>query len=96
METELNGLDDRPLDLDMGIAPVPESRMPGQVGIAHVVPADISGVPVDHDDFAVIAEVELEVVGFSPGAVKGGDMDAGLLHFPQVVARQLVAADFVV
>ena len=35
------------------------------------------------------------MVGPAPGAVKGGDLDAGLLEIPCVAVRQFIAADFI-
>ncbi|MNP37926.1 hypothetical protein D3C76_1314030 [compost metagenome] len=46
----------------MGIAPGRQPRVTTQVFVADVMPADKTLQPVDHDDLAMVAEVDLEAI----------------------------------
>src|SRR5207253_3600237 len=51
---------------------------------------------IDHDNFAVIAKVDLEAIEPAAACGKGFDLYAGLAHWLNVAVRQGVAADTVV
>jgi hypothetical protein len=60
----------------MGIAPWRQRRLLAHVFIADVVPADKAEHTVDHDDLAVVAEIDLEAVEPAAAGGEGLDLDA--------------------
>jgi hypothetical protein len=88
-------LDDGAGDLDVGVAPWADGWIFAEVFVADVVAADEGGAAVGDDDFAVIAEVELEAVGVAFAGVEGTDVDAGVAEGTEIGGGETVAADFV-
>ncbi|MCB1753381.1 MAG: hypothetical protein KDI74_16820 [Gammaproteobacteria bacterium] len=54
-----------------------------------------TGMSVDNEQLAMIAEVDLETVASPFGRLEAGNPDPRLLHQIQTGVRQLQAADFV-
>ncbi len=93
---KLNFLHYRTFQLNMGVAPGAEGRVPAQIFIPHVVSAHVGGFAVDYHDFAMVAKIQLKAVGLTFGRVKGRGFDSGHLHIIQIALGQFVAADFII
>lgn len=95
-ERELEALHDGSPHVKVRVAPGADLRIPPEVLVAHVEPADEPGAPVHDDDLAVVAKVEPEAAEPAALPAEPGDKDAGLAERPDVAAGQGVAAYLVV
>ena len=95
-EGKLDRQDGRPRDLDVGVAPVPELGVLSHVLVADIVTADPRGVPIDDDDLAVVAEVDLEAIAGPLAGMEIEDVNSGVAELFDVACWQFVAADLVV
>ena len=78
----------------MRVPPGADLRVEAEVFVAHIVPADEADAPVHDHDLAVVAEVDLETVGWSFRGVERGDLHPGGAQLG-AVAAQPAAPDFV-
>ena len=70
----------RPVDAHVGVAV-------GQVFIAEVETSDETRVSVHHEQFPMVAEVDLEAVAPAPRRLEAGDLDPRLPHCVKIRAR---------
>ncbi len=81
----------------MRVTPVADIRIQPQVLIANIVATDPGHMPVDNDDLAVIAEVELEAVAAPLSGIESGNLHASLAQLAtQPRAVKIAAAYFIV
>ena len=91
-------MDGRAFEPHVRVPPGPKVRIAADVLVAHIQAADISHAAVDHDDFAVVAEIDLERVPPPPVAAERSDRHAGRrqVAFEGARAADAAAADLVV
>ncbi len=87
--------DRRPAQLDMRVAPGRQGRLVAEIFDTDVMSADEGTLAVDHDDLAVIAEIELETVD-EFARRECVDLDLALAQRIHIVARQVGRADAVI
>ncbi len=92
---DLHGLHDRSGTAQMRIAPMAERRVAAQIFPTDIQSAHPGLATVDHDDFAMVAEVDLETIGGALRGVEGAHLDAGRVQRVEIIAWQ-PAADLVV
>ncbi|CAB3771725.1 hypothetical protein LMG29739_06098 [Paraburkholderia solisilvae] len=80
----------------MRIAPRGKRRLAAQILDADIVAADERALAIDHDDLAVIAEIELEAVDEALVGRERMHLDAARAHRGDIAMRQIEAADAVV
>src|SRR5215472_11605186 len=95
-EGELDRLHRRPADGGEGIAPRPKARASAQILVSDVQPTDIGLLAVDHDDFPMIAKVDLKASGQAAAGEEGKGLDARRSQLADVTSRQRTRADRIV
>src|SRR5215831_20429353 len=95
-EGELDRLDRRPADGGEGIAPRPKARASAQILVSDVQPTDIGLLTIDHDDFPMIAKVDLKTGGQAPAGEEWRGLDARRAQLADVTSGQRTRADRIV
>ena len=95
-ERHLHSLHDRPLHVDVRVAPEADFRIAAEVFVADAVAADPGVKAVYDDDLPVIAKVDLKAIHAAANRVKRAHVNASGLQPLHATAREIVAADFVV
>src|SRR5476649_580417 len=83
-------------DCDVGVAPVSEVRVAAKIFVADVVAPNVSGLAVDDDDLAVVAEVDLEAIAKVAAGQERTCFHRGFAELAQVSLGKLVRADLIV
>ena len=93
--SELDRLNGRATQAQVGVAPSTEAYVATEVFVADVEAADEGFASVGHNDFSVVAEVQLQPRPPETIRSEGMALDAGFLEFAQVFSGKFVGADFV-